>query len=66
MKPIDENVVAMVKQDKARGMTQREIAARVGCTPTMVGRVVKDLERGGYLHWQPEGLVVTKELPARW
>ena len=47
-------------------VTQREIAARVGCTPTMVGRVVKDLERGGYLHWQPEGLVVTKELPARW
>lgn len=47
-------------------MTQRDIAARVGCTPKMVSRVMKDLEQGDYLHLEPAGLVVLKDLPARW
>lgn len=40
MKPIDANVVEMVKQDKARGMTQREIAAKHGISEASVSRFV--------------------------
>ena len=44
-------------------LTHQQMAQRLGCSREMVSRLVKDLERGGYLH--PEkGLVA--HLPQRW
>jgi CRP/FNR family transcriptional regulator, cyclic AMP receptor protein len=47
-------------------LTQLELANRVGCTREMVGRVIRELERGGYLEVLPQGLVLRRALPARW
>jgi len=40
MKPIDQNIVQMVRDDKARGMTQREIARKHGISEASVSRFV--------------------------
>jgi CRP/FNR family transcriptional regulator, cyclic AMP receptor protein len=51
----------------AAPLTHAEIAARVGCSREMVSRVMKDLERGGYLLQRAHHrLVLRKALPARW
>jgi CRP/FNR family cyclic AMP-dependent transcriptional regulator len=50
----------------ASPLTHAEIAARVGCSREMVSRVMKDLERGGYLQRVDHRLVLRKEFPARW
>jgi CRP/FNR family cyclic AMP-dependent transcriptional regulator len=47
-------------------MTHREIAQRLGCGREMVSRVMKDLERGGYVQPASAGLVLVRALPARW
>jgi len=47
-------------------LTHAEIAARVGCSREMVSRLMKDLERGGYLQRVDHRLVLRKEFPARW
>jgi CRP/FNR family cyclic AMP-dependent transcriptional regulator len=47
-------------------LTHREIAGRLGCGREMVSRVMKDLERGGYLQPAPKGLELVRPLPARW
>ena len=48
-------------------LSQREIADRVGASPGMVNRVVKDLVAGGYITMKSTGIVVHKvpTLPAR-
>ncbi len=61
---------AMVQPDGSRwlagGRTQRDWAAQLGCSREMVSRVMKDLERGGYVETLSTGLRVLKALPARW
>jgi CRP/FNR family transcriptional regulator, cyclic AMP receptor protein len=48
-------------------LTHAEIAARVGCSREMVSRLMKDLERGGYVLPHPNGgAVLSKQLPPRW
>lgn len=43
------------------------LAASIGCTRSMVSRVLKDLERGGWLVVQPGGgWWLPRELPAKW
>lgn len=43
------------------------LAATLGCTRSMVSRVLKDLERGGWLLIEPRGgWRLPKELPAKW
>lgn len=47
-------------------ITHQEIAYRVVCSREMVSRLLKDLERGGYLRVVERHLVLLKPLPARW
>lgn len=48
-------------------LTHAEIASRVGCSREMVSRLLKDLERGGYLgRGAAGGLVLSKALPRNW
>ncbi len=46
--------------------THRDWAAQLGCSREMISRVIKDLERGGYIEPMPGGMRVHKLLPARW
>lgn len=50
----------------AQRLTHAEIAARVGCSREMVSRLMKDLERGGYVVSTPDGIRVARALPPRW
>ena len=43
-----------------------EMARRLGCSREMVSRVLKDLERGGYVEVGRRRLVLVKPLPAKW
>ncbi len=43
-----------------------ELAARLGCTRSMVSRVLKDLERGGLVVPGPGAWLMPRELPAKW
>lgn len=48
-------------------LTHQEIANRLGCSREMVSRVMKDLERGGYVRSEPGGVLrLCRELPQRW
>jgi CRP/FNR family cyclic AMP-dependent transcriptional regulator len=47
-------------------VTQEEIGFRLGCSRGMVARLMKDLERGGYIAHQPAGLVLLRPLPMKW
>lgn len=46
--------------------THAEIASRTGCSREMVSRILKDLERGGYLGVERDAFVLHRALPARW
>jgi CRP/FNR family cyclic AMP-dependent transcriptional regulator len=46
--------------------THAEIASRTGCSREMVSRILKDLERGGYVGVEPDAFVLHRALPARW
>jgi CRP/FNR family transcriptional regulator, cyclic AMP receptor protein len=47
-------------------ITQQEIANRVGSSREMVSRIIKDLERGGYLALRQRHIVLLKKLPAKY
>ena len=47
-------------------LTHQEMANRLGCSREMVSRLMKDLERGGYLQVQDDQFVLVKPLPQRW
>ncbi|MDQ5896988.1 MAG: family transcriptional regulator, cyclic receptor protein [Pseudomonadota bacterium] len=47
-------------------LTHSEIASRIGCSREMVSRLLKDLERGGYIAQGPQQLTLLRPLPARW
>ncbi len=46
-------------------ITQQELANRVGSSREMVSRIIKELERGGYLALRQRHIVLLKKLPAR-
>jgi CRP/FNR family transcriptional regulator, cyclic AMP receptor protein len=50
----------------AERLTHLEMAHRLGCSREMVSRLVKDLERGGYLQVQDHHFVLLTALPQRW
>ena len=56
--------------DSSRRVTERlthlEMAHRLGCSREMVSRLMKDLERGGYVQTQDARIHVLKPLPQRW
>lgn len=47
-------------------VTHRELAGRIGCSREMVSRVLKDLEKGGYLRVEGGVLRVRLPLAVRW
>ena len=47
-------------------LTHQEMASSLGCSREMVSRLMKDLERGGYISVQDARLVLRKPLPQRW
>jgi CRP/FNR family cyclic AMP-dependent transcriptional regulator len=47
-------------------LTHKEIAGELGCSREMVGRLMRDLERGQYVSRTDSGLALLRELPARW
>ena len=50
----------------AERITHGDIAARVGCSPSMVSKVLKDLDAGGHVDTGGATLRLKLPLPARW
>jgi CRP/FNR family cyclic AMP-dependent transcriptional regulator len=46
--------------------THQQLAQHIGCSREMVSRLMKDLERGGYVRGEGTGLWVAAALPPRW
>ena len=47
-------------------ITHQEVASRVGASREMVSRLLKDLQRGGYVRMTTKQIVLLRKLPARW
>jgi CRP/FNR family cyclic AMP-dependent transcriptional regulator len=47
-------------------LTHQDIASRIGSSREMVSRLIKDLERGGYIEQRERRIILLKKLPARW
>ena len=47
-------------------LTQNDIANRVGASPKMVGRILQELKKGGYVRKEGASLVIVKQLPPAW
>lgn len=47
-------------------ITHQAIASRVGASREMVSRLLKDLEKGGYIALGVKKITLLKKLPARW
>lgn len=47
-------------------ITHQQIASRVGASREMVSRLLKDLERGGYVELGIKRITLKRKLPARW
>jgi len=65
------NNLAALQPDGARAIAERlthqDIASRLGCSREMVSRLIKDLERGGYLQVAAAGTFrILRTLPGRW
>lgn len=46
--------------------SQLEMSRQLGCSRVMVGRVLKDLQTGGYVQAERRRIVVRRVLPAKW
>lgn len=46
--------------------THQELASRVGSSREMISRLMKDLERGGYVAVEGRRLVMLRSLPSNW
>jgi CRP/FNR family cyclic AMP-dependent transcriptional regulator len=47
-------------------ITHAELAAHVGASREMVSKLMKDLERGGYVQINTRQITLLKKLPAKW
>ena len=47
-------------------ITHGELAAHVGASREMVSKLMKDLERGGYIQVNARQITLLKKLPAKW
>jgi CRP/FNR family cyclic AMP-dependent transcriptional regulator len=61
----------LARAEPARGtleatLTQAEIGERVGATREMVGRILRDLARGGYITMARGRIAILRTLPRRW
>ena len=59
-------LLALTEAGSGERLTHQEMANRLGCSREMVSRLMKDLERGGYLQVQDHRFTLTKPLPQRW
>jgi CRP/FNR family cyclic AMP-dependent transcriptional regulator len=50
----------------SESLTQRDIAARVGCSREMISRIFSDLTDGGYVRREARHLVIVRKPPPRW
>jgi len=50
----------------AERLTQQDIANRVGASREMVSRILKDLERGGYIHQEGGRFLIDRTPPSHW
>lgn len=48
------------------GLTQQDIASRVGASREMVSRVLKDLKTGGYIDIKDRVITIREKLPHSW
>jgi CRP/FNR family cyclic AMP-dependent transcriptional regulator len=48
------------------GLTHAEIGHRVGATREMVGRLLRDLARGGYIGAERGRITILRTPPRRW
>jgi len=46
--------------------THQDLANIIGCSREMVSRIMKDLERGGYLSTERKSIRIHRKLPASW
>lgn len=49
-----------------QAITHQDIANRVGASREMVSRLLKDLEKGGYIELGAKRIALLKKLPSRW
>ncbi len=49
-----------------QGMTQQDIASRVGASREMVSRILKDLKTGGYIEVKDRVITIKEKLPHGW
>ena len=49
-----------------RPITHQDIASRIGASREMVSRLLKDLEKGGYIELGVKRITLLKKLPSRW
>jgi CRP/FNR family cyclic AMP-dependent transcriptional regulator len=47
-------------------LTHAEIGQRIGATREMVGRVLRDLARGGYIEADGSRMIILRKPPSRW
>ena len=63
-------LVALAEEGDGKRVTERlthaEIGQRVGATREMVGRVLRDLARGGYIKVDRGRMVILRKPPSRW
>ena len=50
----------------AQRLTQRNIAQRISCSRELVSRLLKDLQRGGYVAVDAQRYTLLRKLPAKW
>ena len=47
-------------------LTYTDLANRVGASSKMVGRIMQDLKKGGYIRKQSQKIIIEHDLPAAW
>ena len=64
------NTLAVAKEDGTstvpEKLTQQDIADRVGASRDMIGKLMKDLIAGGYLHVEDRTIAILKKLSTGW
>ncbi len=65
-----QSLAGLADKNGARSIEERithlEIASRIGSSREMVSRILKDLERGGYISVNARQIALVKALPAGW
>ena len=62
----DQHGPAKGEPIELKQITHQAIASRVGASREMVSRLLKDLEKGGYIELGVKRITLKKKLPARW